>query len=88
MKVEDPDGWRWYPRRVKNPSDLETLRSQYRARVEAVERALAEELAALSDEAALERTLSLRLFVTESIPENDSSGLIEQQALFQRAVRA
>ena len=51
-----------YPRRVNSPSDLETLRSEYRARVEAVERAMAEELAALSDEAALERTLSLTLF--------------------------
>jgi len=63
-------------------------RARYRAAAEALERVAAEELVALSDEALLERALSLRLFANELPARVDSSGLVEQQALFQRARRA
>lgn len=58
------------------------LRARYRASAEALERVWLQELAALSDKEALNRTLSLRLFVPLPRASSDSSGLVEQQALF------
>ncbi len=66
---------------------LAELRTRYRASVEALERATAEELADLSDEQALQRTLSLRLFASTPAPSSEWSGLVEQQALFRRIQR-
>jgi hypothetical protein len=61
------------------------LRDWYRASAEALERVRLQELAALSDDEALSRTLSLRLFVAVPRVWSDWSGLVEQQALFHRA---
>jgi hypothetical protein len=58
------------------------LRAWYRASAEALDRVRLEELAALSDEEALTRTRSLRLFVPRPRAPSDWSGLVEQQAMF------
>jgi hypothetical protein len=63
---------------------LAELRARYHASVEAVERATSKELAALSDEEALRRTLSMRLFENTEPSTTEWSGLVEQQALFRR----
>jgi hypothetical protein len=65
---------------------LAGLRAWYRASAEAQERVWLQELAALSDEEALARTLSLRLFVSMTPRSSDWSGLVEQQALFHRSI--
>jgi hypothetical protein len=66
------------------PRTVEEWRAWYRAAAEALERVRLEELAALSDQDALKRTLSLTLF--EPMPNVSTawSGLVEQQALFRR----
>jgi hypothetical protein len=72
-------------RMASSPSrTLEEWRAWYRAAAEAVDRVRLEELAALSDEDALKRTLSLRLFAPLPDVSSEWSGLIEQQALFRR----
>lgn len=71
-----------------SPDNITELRARYRAAADALERVRLEELAALSDDEALTRTRALRLFGTRPIPSRDSSGLVEQQALFHRRDRA
>ena len=66
------------------PRTLEEWRAWYRAAAEALERVRLEELAALSDEEALKRTLSLKLFAALPDASSEWSGLVEQQALFRR----
>jgi hypothetical protein len=67
-----------------SPRTLEEWRAWYRATAEALERVRLQELAALSDEDALKRTLSLRLFAALPDASSEWSGLVEQQALFRR----
>jgi hypothetical protein len=63
----------------------EKLAAEYHARWEAVETVKAQELAALTDERAREMILSLG--AVEAWRERpDWSGLVEQQAIFQRGV--
>ena len=66
------------------PRTLEEWRAWYRDAAEALERVRLQELAALSDEEALKRTLSLRLFAALPDDSSEWSGLVEQQALFRR----
>jgi len=67
--------------RVPTTSDL---RAQYRASAKALARVEAQALAALSDDEALRQTLSLDRFSDEPLPSSEWSGLVEQQALFNR----
>ena len=67
---------------TSSPPTIAELRAWYRASAEALERVRLEELAALSDEEALNRTRSLRLFVSMPRTSSDWSRLVEQQALF------
>jgi hypothetical protein len=60
------------------------LREQYRAARAAIDAAFAQELAAMSEAEGLERARARRLFSTEGLPARESSGLIEQQVLFQK----
>jgi hypothetical protein len=69
----------------RQPHDLAELRAQYRATSEALDQVHAEELAAMSDEEALKRVHSLKLFVPTSHPSRADSGLVEQQAWFRHA---
>jgi hypothetical protein len=55
--------------------------------VDALAQAQLEELAALSDEEALRRTLSLELFTSDPLPPRSESGLVKMQAILQRASR-
>lgn len=66
------------------PRTVEEWRAWYRAAADALECVRLQELAALSDQDALKRTLSLTLF--EPMPNASTawSGLVEQQALFRR----
>lgn len=66
---------------AQDPTTLE-LRARYRAMAEALARVEARELAEMTDEEALRRTLSLSRFTDEPLPPSDWSGLVEQQALF------
>ena len=66
---------------------LAELRARYRAAAEALDRVQLEELAALSDHEALNRTRSLTLFETMPRISSEWSGLVEQQALFHRIGR-
>ena len=61
--------------------------AEYHARWEAVETVKAQELAAMTDERALEIIRSLRLFAP--VPPNPMNGLglVEQQAIFHRKRR-
>jgi hypothetical protein len=61
----------------------EKSRAEYHARWEAVEIAKAQELAALTEERALEIIKSLEA-ADGWRPQPDWSGLVEQQAIFQR----
>lgn len=65
----------------------EKLAAEYHARWEAVEIVKAHELAALTEERALEIIRSLRLFAP--VPPNplNGMGLVEQQAIFHRKGR-
>jgi hypothetical protein len=63
----------------------EKLAAEYHARWEAVETVKAQELAALTDERALEIILSLSA-VEGWRDRPDWSGLVEQQAIFQRGL--
>ena len=69
---------------ICRPNTLDECRTWYRASAEAWERVRLQELAALSDEETLKRTLSLRLFAAMPDAASDWSGLVEQQALFRR----
>ena len=69
---------------ITSPQTPADSRAAYRASVIARDRVWLQELAALSDEEALGRTLSLRLFVAAPSSSSDWSGLVEQQALFRR----
>lgn len=62
----------------------EKFQAEYRARWEAVETFKAQELAAMTEERALQIIQSLRLF--EPAPPNpfNGMGLVEQQAIFHR----
>lgn len=66
---------------------LETLRARHKAAAQAVARAQLRELANLSDEEALRRTLSLEAFTDGPLPSRSESGLVQMQALFLRARR-
>jgi len=66
------------------PRTVEEWRAWYRAAADALERVRLEELAALSDQDALKRTLSLTLFEPKPNVSTTWSGLVEQQALFRR----
>ncbi len=67
-------------------SGMEESKAAYAARWEAVETVKAQELAALTDARAVEIMLSL-VAVEGWRMDPDSSGLVEQQALFQRLSR-
>jgi hypothetical protein len=64
--------------------ELERWRKQYRSARAAVDAAFAQELASMTDAEGLRRAQSLRLFAANELPSRDSSGLIEQQAIFRR----
>jgi len=66
------------------PRSVDEWRARYRAATEALEGVRLQELAALSDQDALKRTLSLTLFDPMANVSTESSGLVEQQALFRR----
>ena len=66
---------------------LAESRARYRAAAEALDRVQLEELAALSDQEALKRTRSLKLFAALPSTSSEWSGLVEQQALFHRLDR-
>lgn len=65
----------------------EKCRAEYHARWEAIEIARAQELAAMTDERAREIIKSLEA-VDGWRSQPDWSGLVEQQAIFQRGRRA
>lgn len=62
----------------------EKLRAEYHARWEAVETFKAQELAALTEERALQIIQSLRLFAPARPNPFNGMGLVEQQAIFHR----
>jgi hypothetical protein len=62
----------------------EAWRERYRATSEALEIVRAQEVAAMTDEQAFRKTLSLRLFAEVPREPNDWSGLVVQQAIFHR----
>ena len=64
--------------------DLHHLRTRYHATVDALERARAQELAALTDHQALLIMKSLSVVGTPWCDRPDWSGLVEQQVLFHR----
>ena len=70
-----------------DPLELREAREEYFARWEAVERIKAQELAAMSEEQA--RAIIQSLGAVEGWRERrDWSGLVEQQAIFHRGLRA
>jgi hypothetical protein len=69
---------------VAEAPSFDELKTRYRAAAAALAQVDREELAALSDDEALRRTLSLRAFTTEPQPPSQWSGLVVQQALFHR----
>ena len=72
---------------ASDPNDLERLRKQYRTSRAAVDGAFAQELARMTEDEGLKRAQSLRLFDSSNLPSRESSGLVEQQALFQKLRR-
>ena len=66
------------------PDELHDQRERYFTTSEALERVQAEELRAMTDEEALRKIKSLRLFQPAWRERPDWSGLVEQQALFHR----
>jgi hypothetical protein len=72
---------------TSSPRSLAELRASYHVSAEALERVRLQELAALSDEDALNRTRSLRLFAPTPAASSQWSGLVEQQALLRRIDR-
>ena len=60
------------------------FRAQYHARWEAVEIFKAHELAAMTDERALQIIQSLRLFAPAPPNPFNGMGMVEQQAIFHR----
>ena len=71
---------------MENP-DTELWRKRHFAMVEALETARIREAAALTDEEALRRILSLGTIEAPWRERPDWSGLVEQQAIFMRARR-
>jgi hypothetical protein len=67
---------------MNKPRDKQQWQAAYRATAEALERIRAVELAALTDEQALQQIQSLSVAQTPWRPRPDWSGLVEQQALF------
>ena len=68
-------------------SELEQWRATYRATAEALETIRARELAALTDAEALRQIKSLCMLGPVWRERPEWSGLVEQQALFQRCAR-
>ena len=69
---------------LKGQESREEWRARYRATNEALATVRTQELAAMTDQQALNRTLSLRLFADVPREPNDNSGLVAQQAWFHR----
>ena len=67
------------------PMELKEARAAYFARWEAVEIFKAHELAAITEEQAMRKILTLRLFAPAPPKMFNGEGLIEQQAIFQRS---
>jgi hypothetical protein len=67
-----------------DPLELKEQRAAYHARWEAVETFKAHELAAMTDERALQIIQSLRLFAPAPPKLFNGEGLVEQQAIFHR----
>lgn len=72
---------------ASDTAELERLRKRYHSAREAVDAAFAQELASMTDEEGLKRAQSLKLFAAHPLPARVSSGLVEQQAIFQRLAR-
>jgi len=66
------------------PLELKEERAKYYARWEAVETFKAHELAAMTDERAREIMRELRPFTSFEPDPFNGTGLVEQQAIFQR----
>jgi hypothetical protein len=66
------------------PLELKEERAQYHARWEAVETFKAHELAAMTDERALQIIESLHVFKPAGRKLFNGEGLVEQQAIFHR----
>ena len=64
--------------------DKETWRAAYKARTEALERVHAQELAAMTDERALQILKTLVCAEPPFRERSDWSGLVEQQTIFSR----
>jgi len=68
-----------------DPGDsTETLRADYQARWEAMETIRTQELAAMTEERALQIIRMLRLFAPIPSDPLNGMGLVEQQAIFHR----
>jgi hypothetical protein len=67
-----------------DPAELKRMREQYRRTREAVDAAFAQEVASMTEEEGLKRVQRLELPPFQRMPSRESSGLIQQQALFQR----
>ena len=68
-----------------DPQELkDKVRAEYHARWEAVETFKAQELAAMTEERALQIIKSLRLFAPAQPKLFNGVGLVEQQAIFHR----
>ncbi len=82
--LDDSRDWRGYIAGMKSdPLELKEARAEYYARWEAVEAVKAQELAAMTEERA--RQIIQMLGAAEGWRERpDWSGLVEQQAIFQK----
>ena len=76
-----------YNRVMKEVIDKERWRVEYRATSEALERVRARELATMSEEEGLRRMGLLEVCETPWRERREWSGLVEQQALFQRGMK-
>lgn len=83
-RLADSRGWRGYNAAMSSdPLELNEARAEYFARWEAVEAFKAQELAAMTEERA--RRIIQMLGAVEGWRERpDWSGLVEQQAIFQK----
>jgi hypothetical protein len=71
-----------------DPLELKEARAEYHARWEAVEIFKARELAAMTEERARQIIRSLRPFTAIPPDPFNGMGLVEQQAIFQRAKKS
>jgi len=69
-------------RRIPEDLDKDAWRRAYLTTVDALERIRAHELAAMTDEDAVREIKSLRLFGPAWRERPDTSGLVDQQAIF------